>query len=343
MNATLKSLYEKERAFKNQKFSIENTEINNQKINELEAEKNRIYLQILKNNNNLKTDYSPQLFNNIRIPGNILREASANGMCGNIKDFDRDHINSFFLDKFNIDVTAVDIFKIPKMPDHAEAYATPCGIDEHYIVIPTKESDSFLSYDLLIHELGHTVEYTQRRKKLDPAYIFGHPLLSETIAHYYQMIYMLKHSTREERLSMLCSITESYVFNRFIQIMQDIEPQNPKFDFSKITRHKDFNELAFAYQSTPVLENLINKYDEKEFAQIFYDHHAKRSGVFLALNFIKYKFDIKELFDIKLPKETIDLSKLIAQTNLKPKKLFDFSKIDETLNSFINGTLSNNC
>lgn len=342
MNAILKNLYEKELEFKNQKFSIENTVINNQKINELEIEKNRIYFQIEKNHN-LRIDYTLQLFKNIRVPCNILKESSANGMCGNIKDFDRDHINSFFLDKFNIDVTAVDIFRIPTMPAGAEAYAIPCGIDEHYIVIPTKESDLFLSYDLLIHELGHTVEYTSRRKKLDPAYIFGHPLLSETIAHYYQMIYMLKHSTREERLSMLCSTTESYVFNRCMQIMQDIEPKNPKFDFTKIIRHKDFDELEFAYQSTSVLQNFINRYDKKEFAPISYDQHAKRLGVFLALNFIKYKFDIKELFDIKLPKGRADLSKLIAQTNLKANKLFDFSKIDETLNSFVNGALSNNC
>lgn len=300
------------------------------------------YHRLLEKNNNLKSkfDYGFDIFSTVRVPVGILKYSSMYSTSGKIKNFDRNNINSFFWDQFGIDVSSVDVIEVQNMPDHAEAYASPCNVNEHYIAIPDSKSNAFFSYDLLVHEIAHTVEFTERRKNSNPAHIFSFPLLSEAIAHYYQIIYMLKHSSEEERLGMLASITEAYLFYRCMRIMCKVAPKDKKFDPNKILNDSEFVDFIKAYQGTNVVSNFFERYHNQDYYAVYNQIHAQRLGVFLAFNFIKYKLDITELFHTRFPTgETISLEGLIKQTKLKPKVLFNFSKMEETITKFVEGNL----
>ena len=311
----------------------------NQDIDAFNESYNAAYSNLLAANKNLnlKYDYGFALFSTVKIPLNILRNSSANATNGQIQSFDRNKVNSFFLNEFDIDISAVDVIEVPNMPDHAEAFAMECGVNDHYIAIATTK---FLSYDLLIHEFAHTVEFTERRKNNTPAQILNFPTLSETIAHYYQMVYMLKYSTENERLGMLATITEAYLFYHCIQIMMKVAPNERTFNREKIYKAEEFKQFLIAYDGTYVISNFFDRYDNQNYFSIYNSVHARRLGAFLALNFIKYKLDITELFHTRYPTgNTISLKGLIEQTKLKPKVLFNFNKMEETITKFISGAL----
>ena len=298
--------------------------------------------KILESHNNQISalDFGLDLFANIKIPPEILRASSLNALKGKITTVDRARVDNFFQTRFGINTTNVEIISIPKMPAHAEAYAAPCGQNEHYVAIPDNLETKFLSYDLLVHEFGHTVEYTERRKDLMNIVFFDFSVLSEAIAHYYQMSYMLEHSTKEERLGMLASVTYAHVFHQCMKIMRKVAPKEREFDRVEIYKDKEFMDIVYAYRDTNVLDNFFTHNKGKDFYNEYTQNQAKRFGVFLALNFIKYKLDITQLFKTKYPKaKIISLEALIGQTNLKSKVLFNFSKMDETITRFVNGEL----
>lgn len=291
-------------------------------------------------NQNSALDFGLDLFARIKIPPEILRASTLNGLKGKITTFDRAKVDNFFQTRFGIDTTIVEIISIPKMPVHAEAYAASCGQNEHYVAIPDNLETKFLSYDLLVHEFGHTVEYTERRKDVMNINFLDFSVLSEAIAHYYQMTYMLENSTTEERLGMLASVTYAHVFHQCMKIMRRVAPKEREFDREKISKDRDFLDIVYAYRDTNVLDNFFTHNKGKDFYVEYTQLQAARFGVFLALNFIKYKLDITELFKTKYPKaKIISLEALIGQTNLKSKVLFNFSKMDETISRFANGEL----
>ena len=324
-------------------LEIKNSLINNnQDMYELQAKHFDSYQKLLAANDNLgaKMDYGFDLFFNVKIPVEILKKSSLCAMSGNIKTFDRDKVNSFFWNQFSIDVSSVDVIEIPNMPDHAEAFALECGVNDHFIGIPSANSNAFLSYDLLIHEFAHAIEFTERRKNKSPAHILTFSLLSETIAHYYQMIYMLKHSSLNDRLGMLASITQAYLFYRCMRIMLKVAPKERNFDSNRIYNDSEFVEFTKAYSGTDILDQFFERYHGRDFYIDFDQIHAQRLGFFLALNFIKYELDITELFHTKRPKGgIISLEDLISQTTLKPEVLFNFSEMEETITKFVNGSL----
>lgn len=314
-------------------------------LNNSILKRNAAFNNLLASNDNLnaKFDYGFDLFSDIKIPTEILQNSSNNAMSGKITTFDRNKINAFFFDDFGMDISAVDVIESTFIPDNAEAFAMECSKDEHYICIPTRnalQSKKFLSYDLLIHELGHTVEFIERRKQNTPAEILNFSLFSETIAHYYQMSYMLKYSSSEDRLGMLTSVTQAYLFYHCMKIMRRVAPQDKIFSRMKISKDGEFQSFLSAYQGTNILDNFFKRWHLKDYLQVYEEEYAKRLGVFLALNFIRYNLDIKELFKTQYPKgDNIRLEDIIIQTNLDKDILFDFSDIDETIKKFVKGDL----
>lgn len=338
MNEVIEQMFQIEREIKQARS--EGRE--DHEMGELYGRYHSTHNKILESNNyqNAALDFGLNLFANIKIPPEILRASSLNALKGKITTVDRARVDNFFQTRFGINTTNVEIISIPKMPAHAEAYAAPCGQNEHYITIPDNLEKKFLSYDLLVHEIGHTVEYTEKRKDVMNINVLDFALLSETIAHYYQMTYMLENSSTEERLGMLASVTHAHVFHQCMKIMHKIAPKQREFDKDKILKDKDFVDIIYAYRDTNVLDNFFTYNKGKDFYVEYAQHQAKRFGVFLALNFIKYKLDITELFKTKYPKgKIISLEALIGQTNLKSKVLFNFSKMDETILRFVNGEL----
>jgi len=128
-------------------------------------------------------DYDFDLFKDVEIPLHILRNSSAFAKAGRIYEYDRNVVDAYYLNKFGIDVSKVEITTILNIPEHAEAFAMSCGSDEHYVVIGRNLRSAFLSYDLLIHEFGHTVEFIEGRKNKKIDEFLKLNVLSEAIAH----------------------------------------------------------------------------------------------------------------------------------------------------------------
>lgn len=293
------------------------------------------------NNNGFIYDYGLHLFQDIKIPQNVLRESSLRCNSVRLENYDRSIVDAFFRDEIGVDSSIIQIIHVDTMPRGSEAFAMSCGQDQHYICVASNDLESgFLSYDLLVHEMGHTVEFYERRKSNQLLKAITFPVISETIAHYYQMKYMLKHSTREERLSMIASVTESYVFHRCMKIMKRISPKSTKFECFKIYNDNEFRDIREAYKGMDVIDKFFNRFSEKNYFEEYYLNQAKRTGVFLALNFLKYKLDIRELLKTQYPKgKYVRLVDMISQTNIKPKVLFNFSKMEDTVTRFVEGTL----
>lgn len=304
------------------------------------------YIDVLKSNHNERANFIEpiSLSTEIKIPGDILRKSSQYGQFGRIYNFDRNFINSFFKENFDLDVTSVEVIDSPTMPEHAEGQAFECGLDDHYVVISTQNG---LYYDLIIHEFAHTVEFSERRKKYTAGSIGFHPMLTEAVAHYYQLIYLLEHGSVKNRLCMLASITEAYVFSRCARIMLKHAPNDRSFDFKLIFNDPEFKDIKDAFGGMDILPNLEALWQGKSYREEHYYHHGKRFGVFLALNCIKHNLDILELSKVEIPAgdpandnmQYVSVLELLEQTNLNVDLLLDFSTMDDTITKFVNGTL----
>jgi hypothetical protein len=302
------------------------------------------YLELLSILGGKEYDFFYHLFQNVKISENLLLDSSLNGIQGMIHEIKKSEYDSFFEDYFKIDISNVDIIRVSTMPDYAEGFASSCGEDNHYIVLPKAGTHYFLSKDLIVHELGHTIEFSKRRKPKIENGIVSFPIISETIAHYYQFYYMLKFSNRKERLSVLASITEAYFYYKCLMIMHTKKVKSiENFDFNFILKHSDFKHIKNAYENIytqsglTLLENLIQKYESQMIHESF-NLHIQRLGAFLAFNFLKYKLEINKLFFIDYSGK-INLEKCLNQVGIDSKLALDFSSIDQTIQSFVDGTL----
>ena len=284
-------------------------------------------------------DYDFDLFKDVNIPSDILRDSSAYVSAARIYEYDRNVVDTYFLNRFGINVSNVDITTIPNLPEYAEAFAMACGSDEHYVVIGRNLQSAFLSYDLLIHEFGHTVEFSEGRKNKKIDEYLKLNVLSEAIAHYYQIIYMLENSTRHERLSMVATFTEAFIFYRSMQIMLQVAPDARTLDHSVILHDLAFRDIYTAYAGTDILINFFNRWVRKDFYDVFKEHHEKRLGVFLAFNIIKHNMDLNELLLSKYPQGDVSMERIIESTNLDSRVLLNFKDMAATLTQFVNGTL----
>lgn len=284
-------------------------------------------------------DYDFDLFKDVTIPSDILRDSSAYCTAARIYEYDRNVVDAYFFNKFGIDVSNVDITTIRNLPEHAEAFAMACGSDEHYVIIGRNLHSAFLSYDLLIHEFGHTVEFSEGRKNKKINEYLKLNVLSEAIAHYYQIIYLLENSTRNERLSMIATFTQAFIFYRSMQIMLQVAPDARTLDHSVILHDPAFRDIYTAYAGTDILINFFNRWAGQDFYNVFKEHHEKRLGVFLALNIIKHDMDINELLLSKYPQGDVSMERIIERTNLDSAVLFNFKDMAVTLTQFVNGTL----
>lgn len=339
MNGMVNPLFELERQYKSHLASGQASGNNDPITERISREINEIINEDLMRSGAQSLSYSPDLYYKLYIPVDILKESSKNALISNSTLVDVDSIHAFFLDEFEINTKYVDIIELDFMMDHAEAFAKACAIDEHFIALQTSGDNSFVSPDLLVHEIGHTVEYLKCRTAAQPLIGYRFPTISEAIAHYYQLIYMLKHSSEIERLGMIASTTASYFVYRCWLAMSDIDPTMECFDFSLIQHHELFDDFKNAYGDTDLLTKLINHYDGLPMNELFNNLHGMRFGFHIALNLIKHNLDVNELFKTKSNCAVISIENLIAQTNLDPNLVFDFSNVPETLYSFIDGTL----
>jgi len=94
------------------------------------------YLELLSILGGKEYDFFYHLFQNVKISENLLLDSSLNGIQGMIHEIKKSEYDSFFEDYFKIDISNVDIIRVSTMPDYAEGFASSCGEDNHYIVLP---------------------------------------------------------------------------------------------------------------------------------------------------------------------------------------------------------------
>lgn len=336
MNPLVKQRYELEHQYKS-------CMINNVDTTSLEQVSSENLMAMYTENDNLYSfDYGFSIFQDLHIPVSLLRASSGAALNnGKITIIERDIVDSFFKNRFGIDVSEVDIIHSSNIPPHADACAVPCGIKDHFIVIPNNLETTYCSYDILIHEFGHTVEFAEKRKNKNGEItnVLTCSLFSEAIAHYYQIIYMLEHSNKTERLSMLASVTQAYLYTRCMSIMLDVAPDQNFFKEDLILRDERFKDFIQAFHGTTIINKFFERWCQTPMTQGYLAFHAMRFGFFLALNIVKNKLDVTELFKIEFPKGELSVEELIKQTNFNCEIIWDFKTIDETLYQFIDGTL----
>ena len=150
---------------------------------------------------------------------------------------------------------------------------------------------------------------------------------------------MLENSTRHERLSMVATFTEAFIFYRSMQIMLQVAPDARTLDHSVILHDLAFRDIYTAYAGTDILINFFNRWVRKDFYDVFKEHHEKRLGVFLAFNIIKHNMDLNELLLSKYPQGDVSMERIIESTNLDSRVLLNFKDMAATLTQFVNGTL----
>jgi hypothetical protein len=80
----------------------------------------------------------------------------------------------------DVDLSKVKISRTKNDCKHAEGSALPCGATDHMVLLPPIGAD-FVSPDLLIHELGHTAEFTLRRASDEIEMVRSHKLFSRAL------------------------------------------------------------------------------------------------------------------------------------------------------------------
>lgn len=298
----------------------------NNNLGESEKIKNELaelYLELQDDLGGKKFNHFFNLFQQINIPVSLLTASSMQKKDSTIKKIDKNEFNDFFKNYFNIDISSIDIIHVTSLPQHAEGYAETCGIDKHYIVLPQLNSEYFLSKDLIVHELGHTTEYLVKRTHDLKNGIVHFPIISETIAHYFQFYYMLKTCSKVERIGVLASITEAYFFYKSMLIMFINDNNASTFDYEIIVHHPLFTPFIEAYDCISLgpitlLDELINRYDGKSMLEKYMFPHSQRLGAFLAFNFLKHNLDVQKLFSVQFNQENIDLEECLKSVGLDP-------------------------
>ncbi|WP_312318687.1 hypothetical protein [Acinetobacter variabilis] len=235
---------------------------------------------------------------------------------------------SFLENLWDISLKDVDVFFLDDEFRLAEGRASSCKENEHYIILPKNLETCFLSDDLIIHELGHTVEYYFRRKDINNNRLASHRILSETIAHYGQFHYLATQNI-EKRVSVLGSIVAIAIPLEIVKYCLEHNIQH--WNTNDIIFSQNFKTLRKFY-SIEKLEYLIQGYKNLSIAQIYHFHVEPRLGAILALSLQDNQEAIKSLC---LAESNKDIKTILEDLGLNSEELLDFQRSDEILKKFI--------
>ncbi|MEZ8051405.1 MULTISPECIES: hypothetical protein [Vibrio] len=174
--------------------------------------------------------------------------------------------------------------------------------DADHIVLLPKHSTQIKSTDLLIHELGHTADFTIARKTENDDLLFPHITFSETIAYYCQIRFLLEQGTREQRIGLFGAFYLTYL--GCCVTRHCIETQTPlnKLKPNKALKSGFYDEILAAYPNSGinaaksvVIKNITAfQQNYKDLGPLVNLDFARRFGFILALflldkpiNFVK--------------------------------------------------------
>lgn len=234
----------------------------------------------------------------------------------------------------DVDLSKVEILRAAGNFKHAEGRAVTCGRTDHLVILPPN-GEEYVSPDLLIHELGHTAEYTLRRASNDIEMLRSHQLFSEAIAHYCQYKYMLEFGTHVERLHALASVTKNHMLLRALRAHHEMRDQPADFQVSRIIDHEYLDVYRAAYTKDRI-EWLLEDYEGRSFIELYFLEAEPRMGAVLALRLIHNGAAIRELC---LMKTNQPVKEMLDRLNLKTDKLMDFTQADALFRKFAEGTI----
>lgn len=272
--------------------------------------------------NVLNTYFSEELFDllvNHEFGVDGLMEISANFVEKNKK---------YLEELWDISLRNVDVFFLDADFRIAEGWALPCKEDEHYIVLPNSLENSFLSDDLIIHELGHTVEFYFRRQDMNENRIISHKILSEAIAHYGQFKYLSTQSL-EKRVSVLGSILHIAPLLEIIKYCHDT--QSSEWEVDEVV-NSDYFKILRKFYSIEKLKFLIEPYQKQSVSELYYYHVEPRLGAVLALSLLDNQEAIRSLCFAEKNKNVKDI---LEDLGLSSDQLLDFRNADTLLKKFI--------
>lgn len=216
----------------------------------------------------------------------------------------------------------------------AEGQASACGRDRHVVILPER-GKAFLSADLIVHELGHTAEFTLRRQNDDVKHFNNHKILNETIAHFCQYRYLKEFGTRDEKISAVNSIVPLYMLLKVRIAARDLKISPSTVQTEKVINHKEMADLRKVY-TTPTLRGALAPYEGQSLLHLYHIDILPRFGSVLALKLLNEPETIKKLCVAPTDKT---VREILTGLKLNADKLLDFSKADELFKRFIAGTL----
>ena len=234
----------------------------------------------------------------------------------------------------DVDLSKVRISRTKNDCKHAEGSALPCGATDHIVLLPPIGAD-FVSPDLLIHELGHTAEFTLRRASDEIEMIRSHKLFSEAIAHYCQYRYLLEFGTKAQRIGVIGSVTKDYLLLRALVATGTLAGNPQLFHLEPIFKHNALAEFRKVYPAEKIRHLLID-YEGMPTVELYYLLAEARMGAILALHLINNSTAIRQLCTVKTDGTAREL---LDRLGLNAEELLDFSQADLLLLKFIDGMM----
>lgn len=227
------------------------------------------------------------------------------------------------------DLSRVKFIDAPRV-DGAEATAMACGKNDHVIVLP---AGGYKAPDLLIHELGHTAEFTVRRATGDPKMLRTHRVLSETVAYCCQFSYLRQHGTADQRQLALAAFLPGYLAAQFIYVSR----KKPDARADAKIGHPRFGALIDEYGPERLLGHIeSNRLTSLGIDEINNAYVEQLFSIPIALTLLKRGDSVER---VMMASADLPVISALQGVGLNGLALTDFRRIGSVFNDFIDGRL----
>jgi len=238
---------------------------------------------------------------------------------------------AFVSDKLRVDISGVQIVRVNLDLALCEAQAASCGDTEHLVLLPLAAT-GFQAPDILVHELGHTAEFTLRRSIGEDRFLAQHSFLSETVAHYCQYRYLKEFGTPQERLGAMGSIVKEYLGLKAVLASYDLERRDEdRLLIHEICAHEYVSDFVEIYGRN-VVGSILKGYDQLSIGHIYKYHVEPRFGAMLAMHLIDQPEKIR---DLAMSEANKPIATTLREMNLDAELLLDFSRSGDIMWNFV--------
>lgn len=189
--------------------------------------------------------------NDIHLSDKILNNFQTldyDSVSNEISDVEFNSSREFVSNLLKCDLSQVKWKHLENSVSHnSEGSCWPCDDRDHHIFTYPSEY-GILSTDLLIHELGHSADFTISREVNDDDLLIGHQSIREGIAFYCQYKYLLTNGSRVMRAVSLASFLLTYLSILLVRYCL-----KEKITFENLNTKKALSD--------PLFRDLINSYD----------------------------------------------------------------------------------